>query len=382
MASADVLTIGGIGLMVQDRAEETRGSPGQFWQYPYEISQLVTESLNEAALISGEPQTACTIPIIPNQTVQPMPPWITALLRLEFNGTPIQKTSLWNLDRFLPYWEQQTPNTSIGPDPSGNGPFWFPLGISSFGIYPQVSSAQYVILAGVAIPAAATPSLGSLSPPSYSAYNPQNLVIDPGFIGGTAQWNTGSIVIASLPNGSTGSSLQFTASGGSGSLFSQPFSLVSGCNYSYSGWIITGGVGTWHLYYANASSGLIYTIGSPTSWIFISESVQAPGPASLTQGQWGIVNSGSSDTATIWHPSAVSDYVPFQQEYGESFADMAASSARLKDGSSDLQQGLMSLQDFMSKMTALSRFGLRKSGLRFTTTLGSVSRATDVDKRF
>lgn len=383
MAYPDTLTIGGLGLMCQDRLEEERGTPGQFWTYPYEINQLVCETLNEAALISAEPQVVSpTIPLFPNSFVQPMPPFMTAIVRMEFQGTPLLKTSLWHLDRFLPSWEQQPAQEDFGPDKYGNGPFWFPLGLRSFGIYPMVTVAQYVLLAGVATPAVSQPSQGTLTPLAAGAYNPFQYVIDPAFVGGTEQWSAGSIVQTTLPNGATGNVLQFIGASNAG-VFSQAFALTAGCNYTYSGWVKTGGTGAWQLFYANATGGNIYTIGAPTAWMLVSQLIQAPGPLSLTQGQWGLVNTSStSDTIDAWSPSVVNDQVPFQQEYGEAFADMAASSARLKDGSQDLQEGLVQMKDFQAKMAALSRFGMRKGGLRFTPALGSVARATDIEKRF
>lgn len=383
MPYSDTLTINGLGLMCQDRLEEDRGTPGQFWTYPYEIDQLVCEALNEATLISGEPEiVAATIPLFPNTFIQPMPSFMTALLRVEFEGTPLLKTSLWHLDRFLPAWEQQPAQSTLGPDSAGNGPYWFPLGLNSFGIYPMVSAAQYVLLAGMAIPAVSQPSQGQLTPLATSAYNSFQFVVDPLFVGGVAQWSGGSVIQMTLPNGVTGSALQFTGASGAG-VFSQTFPLVAGCNYTYSGWVKTGGAGTWQLFYANAAGGNIYNIGSPTAWTQVSQLIQAPGSLNLSQGQWGLVNtSATSDTINAWSPSVVNDQVPFQQEYGEAFADMAASGARLKDGSADLQQGLQQMKDFMAKMATLSRFGMRKSGLRFSPALGSVARVTDVEKRF
>ena len=129
---------------VLNRLEET--DPPMFWDLQNEIRPLIVEALSEGMLISGDPELYVTTPItlVANSNVQPMPAGAVAILRLEAgpSGT-IRKTSLIDLDRFLPYWEQDT-GTAID--------FWFPLGLMQFGIHPQLTTPQQAFISCIAAP--------------------------------------------------------------------------------------------------------------------------------------------------------------------------------------------------------------------------------------
>lgn len=384
MSISDTQSIGGLVSMTQDRLEELRLTSGSsnFWDADNELAQLVCEALNEAALISGEPEIVTIASgIAANSIQQQVPQGIAAMLRVELGGTPVLKTTLYHMDKFLPGWQNTLPLAEWGPDPFGNGPFWFPMGVTSFGIYPTITSGTAVSIFGVAATAHANPGSGTFGPLARSAYNANQLVSDPGFLAGATQWTAGSVINTVSPNGLTLPCLEVTLAGGAG-VFSKALNLVSGNTYSYSGWFKNQGTGTWFLYYTQGALGEISSLPRTTAWYNLFSPVVAPGPANSNVGYWGIVNTGASDTATIWAPSVVSDYVPFQQEYGEAFSDLAASRARIKDGSIDMQQGKQQMQDFLSKMTLLARFGLRKSALRFTTGLGTASKTTEIEKRY
>jgi hypothetical protein len=55
----------------------------------------------------------------------------------------IQKTSIWDLDRMLPGWEA---DVADGIDS------WFPVGLTQFGIHPQLTAPLQVVLTYIALP--------------------------------------------------------------------------------------------------------------------------------------------------------------------------------------------------------------------------------------
>jgi hypothetical protein len=137
--------------LVLDRIEESRVSP-KFWNVEKEILVFLVEALNEAALITGEPQvrfiqslvTGAPITLAANQTVfditGDVP--IFGMMRLESLGQ-VMKTSLWDLDRMIPGWEN---------DVGAEIQHWFPIGLTQFGIHPQLEAPVNVFVSGVAQP--------------------------------------------------------------------------------------------------------------------------------------------------------------------------------------------------------------------------------------
>src|ERR1700759_5151666 len=111
-------TIDDIALAVLDRLEESRISP-QFWNKQAEIYAFVSEAMNEATLITGEPQIfdPIPLPVVEDQTLQLMPDNAIALLKLEGISGAIKKTSIWDLDQLQLGWEDDT-----GDEPV----YWFP----------------------------------------------------------------------------------------------------------------------------------------------------------------------------------------------------------------------------------------------------------------
>lgn len=144
-------TISDLEVLVLDRLEESRISP-QFWDVQREIRVFLVEAMNEATLITGEPQIRFTnssatgnpLTLPANQTVMNLTGDIPlfGLMRLESAGQ-VLKTSLWDLDRMLPGWE-----ADVGSVPD----YWFPLGLDQFGIHPKLKVPVNVIVSGVAEP--------------------------------------------------------------------------------------------------------------------------------------------------------------------------------------------------------------------------------------
>jgi hypothetical protein len=68
---------------------------------------------------------------------------IFGMMRLESAGQ-VKKTTVWDMDRMLPGWEN---------DIGGSVPdFWFPIGLTQFGIHPQLAAPVNVIVSGIAEP--------------------------------------------------------------------------------------------------------------------------------------------------------------------------------------------------------------------------------------
>lgn len=147
-------TISTLEVEVQQQLEENADDIGTFWSVANEIRPALVEAMNESTLITGEPQfRAVTTPFsIPTATVftpLALPSDAVALLRVEGPGSsPIQKYSLWDLDRHFPGWELST-----GPSPIA----WFPFGLGQFGIYPNLTAAAQVILSYVQMPVPSPP---------------------------------------------------------------------------------------------------------------------------------------------------------------------------------------------------------------------------------
>lgn len=143
-------TVGAIAEGVSNRLEE---SDPAFWDMVGEIFPAIVEGMNEATLITGEPQ------IRPNQvfSVQPstlfapidMPPGAVALTRVEGAGN-LQVKRCWmsDLDKHFPGWE-----TATGAQPK----YWFPFGLTKFGLYPNVTAQVDLVISYIQIPVLTAP---------------------------------------------------------------------------------------------------------------------------------------------------------------------------------------------------------------------------------
>lgn len=141
-------TIADLERNVQRRIEEEDSGPGVFWFVQDEIRVAIVECMNEATLITGEPQVRAgavtNIPASTSFTPIALPSDGLALLRMEGpGGLPIGKVGIQDLDRHYPGWE-----TTTGDEPV----YWFPFGIGSYGIYPCLTAPAQVILNYVQIP--------------------------------------------------------------------------------------------------------------------------------------------------------------------------------------------------------------------------------------
>lgn len=141
-------TIADIETRVQSRLEEETDDVGTFWSVQNEIRPALVEAMNEATLITGEPQvrarTAFTIPATTVFTPFDLPAEAIGLLRVEgASSLPTKRCWMWDLDKQYPGWETMT----------GDLPrFWFPYGLTKFGIYPCLNADVQVILSYVQNP--------------------------------------------------------------------------------------------------------------------------------------------------------------------------------------------------------------------------------------
>jgi hypothetical protein len=151
------------------RLEENEESGPIFWNQTYECLVELVDSMFEATLLTGVVQ-AVNIPITlpPNTTYFSIaqgqgygfggfgqggyggglnaPPGALAALRMKAPWT-IRKVSLKALDDVNPGWQNATPGNQIQS--------WFPLGISGFGIYPQMAYETQVVMDFITSPVSA-----------------------------------------------------------------------------------------------------------------------------------------------------------------------------------------------------------------------------------
>ena len=122
------------------RVEEINPNAPVFWSLTYEFLPALVDAMFEAALITGTVQ-AVNIPVtlpanttyisLQNNATIGIPAGVIAALRLR-QPFPVRKTSLKALDDMNPSWQKAAAGTQLQS--------WFPLGVSQFGIYPQLSS--------------------------------------------------------------------------------------------------------------------------------------------------------------------------------------------------------------------------------------------------
>ena len=137
-------TLSTIEPRVLQRLEEVSAT---WWSTQDELYPFLVEAEWETALITGYPEVAqnVTIALTQNQTVQTAPSAAIALISLrDANGNPLYKTTPWDLDRMYPGWEAAA--AVAAPT------YWFPIGLTRFGIYPKVSGGYTVSAAYIANP--------------------------------------------------------------------------------------------------------------------------------------------------------------------------------------------------------------------------------------
>lgn len=137
------------------RVEEIDPQNPVFWSLTYEFLPALVDSMFEAALLTGTVQ-AVNIPVqlaanttyfsLQNNTAIGIPAGVIAALRLRL-PFPVRKTTLAGLDAMEPGWQQRPAAASLIS--------WFPLGVSAFGIYPQLANPQQAVMDFIVSPVVA-----------------------------------------------------------------------------------------------------------------------------------------------------------------------------------------------------------------------------------
>jgi hypothetical protein len=168
-----VSTIAQLALQVQDRLEEPRDGVGTFWNVANEVNPSLVEGMNEAALITGDPEVRpnAFLTLQVGGNVPGMPPFCYAmpadaflLVRIDAVGQgSIKKVLVGDLDRLQPGWEGQSDRQIKR---------WFPIGMTMFGVWPQLTGPQQVRITYVGFPTTdAYPYSGTDVSPFREEYN-------------------------------------------------------------------------------------------------------------------------------------------------------------------------------------------------------------------
>ena len=136
---------------VLGRIEELTPPNGPvFWSLTGEVYPQMVDAMFEAALITGVVQLS-SIPVtlatattyFTLQYGTNAPKGILAPIRMRA-PYPIRKATLKGLDNMIPTWQQAAPASQLIA--------WFPLGVSQFGIYPQLSAEAQVVMDFISSP--------------------------------------------------------------------------------------------------------------------------------------------------------------------------------------------------------------------------------------
>jgi len=121
----------------------------------------------------------------------------------------------------------------------------------------------------------------------------------------------------------------------------------------------------------------------------VGDEIQHWFPIGLTQfgihpqltGPVNVFISGVVEPVPSPRPYTGEEFVDFQEEMREAFVDYAAHIAALKEGTKEFVDSIKVYNRFLSRMQELTKFAVRKGSLRFTRSLGHVSRVTPVEQR-
>ena len=163
------MNIAGLLPDVLGRIEES--NPPIFWSLTGEVYPQLVWGMFEASLISGAVQlNSQPVALAANTTYFSLqdggavPNGVVAAIRMTA-PYGLRKTTLKGLDDMVPGWQQEAPGTQIRA--------WFPLGVSGFGIYPQLANAATVTMDFISCPVnEVRPYTGSETIPFQSEFAP------------------------------------------------------------------------------------------------------------------------------------------------------------------------------------------------------------------
>jgi hypothetical protein len=130
---------------VEENPPDADYFPGPtFWNLVGEVWPKMVDAMFESNLITGTVQANNQlVTIAADTTYFTLPKGAFGPLRLKAPYS-IRKTSLAALDQMVPDWQQQSPGTQIRA--------WFPLGVSGFGVFPQMIAETSVVMDWIVSP--------------------------------------------------------------------------------------------------------------------------------------------------------------------------------------------------------------------------------------
>ena len=134
---------------VQERLEETVGSPGTFWLRQAEVYTALIEACNDLLILVGRPSLTVNLPFTlqPNSVWQTLPSGLFLITDVIGPSSTLWKMSLYEMDyvqsSWGPDWENDTTDTPKR---------WFPIGLSRFGVHPACTTPTQILLTGIAYP--------------------------------------------------------------------------------------------------------------------------------------------------------------------------------------------------------------------------------------
>lgn len=129
-----------------DRIEEAQPPAGPvFWSLTGEVLPQMVDAMFEASLVTGIVQMNNVQVTIPAETtyIMGLPKGAIAPIRMRA-PYPIRKASLKGMDDMLFDWQTRPTGTQVAA--------WFPLGVSGFGIFPQLTADAKVTMDFIASP--------------------------------------------------------------------------------------------------------------------------------------------------------------------------------------------------------------------------------------
>lgn len=144
---------------VLGRLEENEEDGPIFWNQTYEILPYLVDAMFEAALLTGTVQAVnqqVTLPALTtyfslqNNRPAGVPAGVICALRMKAPST-VRKTTLKGLSDMEPGWQNRAP---LQPTTRGSNIIsWMPIGVSMFGIYPQLAAETVVNMDFIVSPA-------------------------------------------------------------------------------------------------------------------------------------------------------------------------------------------------------------------------------------
>lgn len=142
-----------------------------------EVDRAINDAIIVLNLITGFLQYAGTVAASATNSVHSVPSGVLLATRVAYNGRALEKSSVSKISNAYPTWMNETTATTDMPVT-----YWFPIGITKFGIYPRPSTTgRNLSVTGVAEPTLLSTGTDTLTFPSefgdaierYASFEPQ-----------------------------------------------------------------------------------------------------------------------------------------------------------------------------------------------------------------